>query len=144
MKRVLMLLVPALLLVAVALTLGVTLLGRGGSERVATSADGEFPEFVYQSARAERGYRLAVDNRQLFTRLRCYCGCGLLPNDAHRYLLDCFMNDDGTFDAHASGCGICIDIAEDGVAWQAEGKSTEEVRRLVDEKYENSGPPTTS
>lgn len=139
-----MLSVPVAIIVAVVVSLVVVLGGAGSSEQVSTDGEAEFPDFVYQSARVERGYRLAVDNQQLFTRLRCYCGCGLLPNDAHRHLLDCFIGGDGDFDAHASGCGICIDIAEDGVAWQAEGKSTDEVRRLVDEKYESSGPPTTS
>ena len=52
------------------------------------------------------------------------------------------MNDDGTLDSHASGCSLCLDIAFDGVEWQARGKSPAEVQALVDEKYESYGPRT--
>lgn len=144
MKKVLIVAVPAIALVAAGIFLGVTLLGSGGSERVATDGEVQFPDFVYSSASVEYGYRLAVDNQDLMAHLPCYCGCGKLPDDAHRNLLDCFINDDGTFDAHASGCTVCIDIANDGVSWRANGSSIDEVRSLVDEKYQSYGPPTVS
>ncbi len=102
----------------------------------------EFPAFVYHSSDSEKGYRLATEQPQLFLQLPCYCGCGMFADDPHRNLLDCFMNDDGSFDAHASGCSLCLDIAFDGVDWRAQGKSPAEVEALVDEKYEGTGPRT--
>ncbi len=132
------LLVPALGVVAFSLVAG------GQEQEKATRpASSEFPEFVYYSAKSEQGYRLAVDNRELFTQMPCYCGCGAMPEDPHRNLLDCFINADGTFDPHASGCEVCDDIAIDAAAWQAEGKATTEIRSLVDAKYQSFGPSTS-
>jgi len=109
--------------------------GAGGSPN-------EFPAFVYYSPESERGYGLALEHQQLFVHLACYCGCGVFLDDPHHSLRDCFLNDDGTLEPHASGCSLCLDIAFDGVAWQAEGKSPGEVQALVDEKYEGYGPRT--
>ncbi len=67
-----------------------------------------------------------------------------MPKEPHRSLLDCFLNADGSFAAHASGCGICIDIAVDAARWQAEGKSPAQIRGLVDAKYQAYGPPTST
>jgi len=133
-------LASALLAVAVGLAAGWAFWGFLGTSR---SSD-EFPAFVYYSPDAEKGYRLATDQPQFFSELACYCGCGVFLDEPHRDLLDCFMNGDGTFDPHASGCSLCLDIAFDSVEWQAQGKSPAEVQALVDEKYESVGPPTQS
>ena len=137
-RRATIVLASTFLLLAAALVAGLVLRawpGAGGSWN-------EFPAFVYHSPEAERGYQLAREHRQLFAHLACYCGCGVFADDPHRGLLDCFMNDDGTLDSHASGCSLCLDIAFDGVEWQARGKSPAEVQALVDEKYESYGPRT--
>jgi len=141
-KWMVALVAPVVLLPALAVIAFSVLLG-GGDGRAARQAPSEFPEFVYYSAKSERGYRLALENKQLFAALPCYCGCGAMPENPHRNLLDCFINPDGTFDPHASGCQICDDIAIDAAQWQAEGKSPGEIRSLVDSKYQGSGPPTT-
>ncbi len=130
-------LVSVALVLAAGLMAGWALWGLPG-----TSRSGEFPAFVYHSPEAERGYRLATQQPQLFSQLPCYCGCGVFLDDPHRSLLDCFTNDDGSFDPHASGCSLCLDIAFDGVDWQAQGNSPAEVQALVDEKYEGVGPRT--
>ncbi len=137
-RHTILVLASALLLLASGLVAGLALRawpGAGGSSN-------EFPAFVYQSPDAERGYQLARENQQLFAHLACYCGCGVFLNEPHQSLLDCFMNGGGTLDAHASGCSLCLDIAFDGVEWQAQGKSLAEVRALADEKYASYGPPT--
>ena len=145
MKRWLMLLVvPAVLLPALAVIALSVLAGGKGEAQLAHPAAAEFPEFVYYSAKSEQGYRLAVENRQLFALMPCYCGCAAIPDDPHRNLLDCFINDDGSFDPHASGCDVCADIAIDVAQWQAQGKSTAEIRSLVDAKYQGYGPSTSS
>ena len=128
----------SLLLLAVGLAAGWVLWGLPG----AGESSAEFPEFVYHSPEAERGCRLAAQQPHLFSQLPCYCGCGVFLDDPHRNLLDCFMNADGALDPHASGCSLCLDIAFDGVEWQAQGKSPAEVQALVDEKYESFGPRT--
>ncbi len=131
--------VPVSLLLAAGLVVALVLRGWPG----AGESSAEFPKFVYHSPEAERGYRLAVQHQPLFAQVACYCGCVNLPKEPHRNLLDCFMNDDGTFEPHAVGCPVCVDIADDAVAWQAQGKSADEVRSLVDEKYQSVGPSTS-
>lgn len=143
-KWILLVVVSTFLLLGITATL-IAVLGIMG-ETAAERPDGgnAFPEFVYYSPTSERVYRLAVDNQLLFARVNCYCGCVNLAEDPHRDLLDCFLNDDGTFDPHAVGCNVCGDIATDAVAIEAQGKSADEVSRLIDEKYEDVGPSTSS
>ncbi len=136
-QRLMVIAASVSLLMAAGLTAGWAIWGLPS-----TSRSREFPAFVYYSPESKRGYELAREHQQLFVHLACYCGCGVFLDEPHRSLLDCFMNDDGTLDPHASGCSLCLDIAFDGVEWQAQGKSPAEVQALVDEKYESFGPPT--
>jgi len=143
MKRWLIVVVaPAVLLPALAVIVFSVLAGGSGKEQETRVTPSDFPDFVYSSPKVESGYRLAVENQQLFDRMPCYCGCGAMPEDPHRNLLDCFINNDGSFDSHASGCDVCLDIASDVVQWRAEGKSVTETRSLVDAKYQGYGPST--
>ena len=135
---------PALLLPALAVIAFSVLAGGGHQEQTGRTTPSEFPEFVYYSPKTERGYRLAVENQPLLVRMPCYCGCGAMPEDPHKSLLDCFIGDDGSFDSHASGCELCVDIAVDAVQWRAEGKSLAETLSLVDEKYQGYGPSTSA
>ncbi len=137
-RRTTIVLASSILLLAVGLAAGWVLGGLPGAGK----SSAEFPKFVYHSPESERGYRLAAQQPHLFSQLHCYCGCGVFLDDPHRNLLDCFMNDDGSLDSHASGCSLCLDIAFDGVEWQAQGKSPAEVQALVDKKYESFGPRT--
>ena len=136
------LIAPVVLLPALAIIAFSLLAGGGGEDQASRATPSEFPEFVYYSPEAERAYRLAVENQQFFARMPCYCGCGAMPEDPHGSLLDCFLDDDGSFDSHASGCDVCTEIAIDAVQWQAQGKSLAEVRSLVDAKYQGYGPST--
>jgi hypothetical protein len=61
--------------------------------------------------------------------------------------LDCFIqvideNGTITFDNHASGCGICIDIALDVKRLSEEGLSQLEIRHYIDATYGSFGPST--
>jgi hypothetical protein len=144
-RQLIFLVVPFILLPGLAVIAFTVLVGGKEQEQgqALRATSSEFPEFVYYSEKAEQGYRLAVDHQQLFEGLPCYCGCGVMPEDPHRNLLDCFINDDGSFDSHASGCEVCDDEAIDAARWQAEGKSAAEIRALIDAKYESDGPPTS-
>ncbi len=138
-RTTILLISASLLLVAVvAAGLAYGLRSNGGAD--GTPIDPA--EVVYPSPDVERAYRLAAEHQDLFAQVACYCGCVNLPKDAHRNLLDCFMNDDGSFEPHALGCSICVDIAEDAAAWADQGKSSDEVVGLVDQKYQSVGPPT--
>jgi hypothetical protein len=52
-------------------------------------------------------YRQADAHRSEYSEIPCFCGCEEFL--AHRHLYDCFVRADGDgYDAHASGCGVCI------------------------------------
>ncbi len=107
-----------------------------------TTGEAEFPELVYASQESVNAYRLSTERGELFAAIPCFCGCANLPQDRHTRVLDCFINQDGTFDEHAAVCSLCIDIALDAAKWQDEGASTAEVRARIDDKYEDFGPAT--
>jgi hypothetical protein len=117
--------------------------GWGGEDSSATAEGPQFPAFVYSSQTSQDAYRLAVDNRQLFSQMPCYCGCGNLDMP-HQNLDQCFFMADGSFEQHAAYCTICADIAIDATRWQSEGNTTAEIRRLVDDKFGDLGPGTNT
>ena len=126
-----------------AVLLALAMSGWGGQDSSATAAGSQFPAFVYNSQTSQDAYRLAVDNRQLFSQMPCYCGCGRLDMP-HQNLDQCFFMADGSFEQHAAYCTICADIAIDAARWQSEGKTTAEIRQLVDEKFGDAGPGTNT
>ncbi len=126
------------------LVLAMSGFGWGGEDSSATAEGPQFPAFVYESQTSLDAYQLAVDKRELFSQMPCYCGCARLPDKPHQNLDQCFFMDDGSFEEHAAYCTICPDIATDPARWQSEGKATAEVRRLVDEKFGGAGPATNT
>ena len=83
---------PALLVPALGVVAFSVLAGGQAQEKATRPASSEFPEFVYYSAKSEGGYSLAVENQELFAQMPCYCGCGAMPEERHRNLLDCFIS----------------------------------------------------
>ena len=128
----------ALLAVVAAVAVAVvwTTLPAGPAERALTSA--ECPACRPTRVRHTRPrHRIPTCLRTY----RCYCGCGLLK-EPHASLERCFLLPDGSFEAHASGCGTCTDIALDALAMEAQGLEHADIRTRVDEKYARAGPPT--
>ncbi len=66
----------------------------------------------------------------------------------HTSNLSCFVEDAGatattiTFEQHAAGCGICVDIAQDVMRMTAESKQPSEIRQSIDATYGSFGPAT--
>ena len=128
---------------AVAALLWLTLAACGSSTPPAPTAvipDPAFPDFVYLSDSSLQAYRVAVRNGELLKKLPCYCNCAV--SLGHTSLYDCFINADGTFDDHASGCSVCQMEAADAAKWQAEGKNVQQIRRQIDTSYGRYGTGT--
>lgn len=85
-------------------------------------------------------YQFAHTHGDLLKQLPCYCGCG--PTLGHQSLLDCFVNRQGGDAAHAAGCQVCRDEAEDAELLLAAGESPQAIRALIDARYGQLGPPT--
>lgn len=105
------------------------------------------PDFVMDAPpRVKEAYQYAIDHPDDLAAVPCYCGCG---NMGHTSNLSCFIQDraaDGTitFDDHANGCGICVDIAQDVMRLRAEGKDLSETRTIIDATYGGFGPGTNT
>lgn len=90
----------------------------------------------------QESYRFAAANAELLSQIPCYCGCGAM---GHTSNYSCYVsgeNEDGSlsFDAHALGCSICVDITQDTMRLVRDGKSVAEIRSYIDQTYSPFGP----
>lgn len=77
---------------------------------------GKLPDDVYTNAMTLSAYKYATEHPEVLEQVPCYCGCGQHGSEAsdgkpHRFLRDCFINDKGQYDSHASTCDVCIGLA---------------------------------
>jgi hypothetical protein len=90
----------------------------------------------------QEAYQFAAANPDVMKNIPCYCGCG---NIGHTSNYSCYVSsvdDKGklTFDNHALGCSICVDITQDVMRLLREGKNPQEARVYVDATYGKYGP----
>lgn len=103
------------------------------------------PDYASQAPpRVRDAYRYAIAHPDDLAQYPCYCGCNTM---GHTSNLGCYVQDIGedgaiTFDNHAIGCGICVDITQDVMRMRGEGKSAQEIRAYVDNTYSAYGPST--
>ena len=101
------------------------------------------PEAVRQAPSAVReAYQFAAANSEVLRALPCYCGCG---NVGHTSNLDCYLADIDesgtiTFDNHALGCTLCVDITQDAMRLLRKGRELSAIREYVDARYARFGP----
>ena len=91
----------------------------------------------------QQAYQFAVANPDVMHELPCYCGCGPIGHTSNYACYVAEQNSDGsvkTFDNHALGCSICVDITQDAMRLLREGKSVPEIRAYVDQTYSKYGP----
>jgi predicted small secreted protein len=86
-------------------------------------------------------YQFASINPDIMKDIPCYCGCGKV---GHTSNYDCYVSnidDKGviTFDNHALGCSICVDITQDVMRMLRDGKSPQDARVYVDATYSKYG-----
>jgi hypothetical protein len=105
----------------------------------------ELPDYVHKAPHnTQIAYQYAVEHPDMLTHQPCYCGCVVMD---HKSNLDCYIQEIDasgqiTFDLHASGCGICVDITLDVMRLADEGKSQLEIRQYIDATYSQYGPST--
>ncbi len=90
----------------------------------------------------KQAYQFAVANPEILSQLPCYCGCGGMGHTSNYscYLAGEDENGNLTFDGHALGCSICVDITQDAMRMLDEGKTTAEIHTYVDQTYSRFGP----
>lgn len=90
----------------------------------------------------QQAYQFAFANPDVMTQIPCYCGCGGM---GHTSNYSCYVSNvdaDGTitYDSHAIGCSICVDITQDAMRMLRQGKTVPEIRAYVDQTYAKFGP----
>lgn len=90
----------------------------------------------------QESYQFNAANPDVMKNIPCYCGCGSI---GHTSNYDCYISavdERGvmSFDNHALGCSICVDITRDVMRLLKEGKSPQEARAYVDATYSRYGP----
>lgn len=91
----------------------------------------------------QASYAAVGSVEEILKELKCYCGC--MDNDkVHDSLHRCFIaekNEDGVkWTDHGAQCGICLSELQDAKRLNEEGKSIEEIKTFIDNKYKGTGP----
>lgn len=103
----------------------------------------EFPVEVQKAAKSVReAYQFAAANPEILTQIPCYCGCGSMGHTSNYACYISGKDSDGliTYDLHALGCSICVDITQDTMRLLKQGKSPQEIRTYIDATYSPFGP----
>ncbi len=119
--------------------------GSMGDLRVETAGVDVLPEFLNNHhENMQILYKEVTNHTELLKHIPCYCGCGDSVGHDHNY--HCFIYDNNengavVWDDHATRCQVCLDIAAESIAEFQSGQSIDEVRQLIEEKYEGQGYP---
>lgn len=94
----------------------------------------------------QQAYRFAFANPDVLQHIPCYCGCGAMGHTSSYSCYVAGVDAAGkiTYDAHALGCSICVDITQDTMRLLAQGKSVQEIQAYVDSTYAQYGPSNMS
>lgn len=90
----------------------------------------------------QQAYQVSFANPDVLQRIPCYCGCGAM---GHTSNYDCYVADVDaagaiSFDPHALGCSICVDITQDVMRLFKQGQSIQDIRAYIDLSYSKYGP----
>ncbi|WP_232277045.1 PCYCGC domain-containing protein [Paenibacillus sp. 481] len=118
-----------------------------GDLRQWTASKDELPSFLdEQRDEIKLIYRLAAQEAELLQSMPCYCGCG--DSAGHKSNLNCFVaqineKNEIEWDDHGTRCGVCLDIAVEASKLKRDGKSASDIRKIIDNKYnEGFAKPT--
>ena len=90
----------------------------------------------------QEAYQFNTANPDIMQDIPCYCGCGDI---GHTSNYDCYVSAVDasgkiTFDNHALGCSICVDITQDVMRMLRDGKTPQDARAYIDATYSKYGP----
>ncbi len=101
-----------------------------------TSADQRLNTFL-SAAKApndvREAYYFAASHPDVLKAVPCYCNC---ISRGHKDNYNCFISANGEFDQHGLNCGMCVQTALKAKRLYEEGASLLEIRKQVDETYQ--------
>ncbi len=126
--------------------LGLVLAGCNESSNKPMAAMDDMPENIKTAPAVTRqSYQFAAAHPELMKQIPCYCGCVDLEHSSNYacYVSSVDTNGKITYDDHALGCSICVDITQDVVRLSKLGKSVNEIKAYIDQTYSQYGPANT-
>ncbi len=89
----------------------------------------------------QQSYQFAAANPDIMKGVPCYCGCGNLGHTSNYSCYVSGVDAQGkiTYDNHALGCSLCVNITQDTMRLLKEGKSVPEIKAYVDATYGKYG-----
>jgi hypothetical protein len=115
----------------------------GTDHDLAMASMDQMPEEV-QSAPVlvQQAYQFNVANPEVMKQIPCYCGCGAMGHTSNYSCYVSGVDADGkiSYDTHALGCSICVDITQDTMRLLKQGKTAPEIKAYVDQTYSQYGP----
>ncbi|PKN81815.1 MAG: hypothetical protein CVU46_18535 [Chloroflexi bacterium HGW-Chloroflexi-8] len=90
----------------------------------------------------KEAYQFSLSNPDALKNVPCYCGCDAAGHTSNYscYVKEVKANGEVIFDQHALGCSICVDIAQDVITMDKDGKTPKEIRTAIDQTYSQYGP----
>ena len=126
---------PALIVVLLAASLSACSSNNANNMPMA-SLDQMSAEVQSALVTVRQAYQFAVANPDVMKHIPCYCGCESI---GHTSNYSCYVNSDGSFDNHALGCSLCVDITQDAMRLTKEGKTIPQIKAYVDAAYSKYG-----
>jgi hypothetical protein len=89
-----------------------------------------------------QAYQFAAANPDVMKQLPCYCGCDDIGHTSNYacYISGVSASGTVTYDSHALGCSICVDITQDTMRLLKQGKAVSEIKTFIDQTYSQYGP----
>jgi len=133
------------------LTMTITLFLSGALSACSAGTEHSFPmasmsdmpaDVQVAPVRVQQAYQFAFANPEVMNQIPCYCGCGVMGHTSNYscYVSEVDPNGLITYDSHALGCSICVDITQDAMRMLKDGKTAPEIRAYVDQAYARYGP----
>jgi hypothetical protein len=116
---------------------------KSGADNLAMAPMAGMPAEVKSApTTVKQAYQFAVANPNILRQIPCYCGCGAMGHTSNYACYVQSVDEKGavTFDNHALGCSICVDITQDTMRYTRQGKSVSEIKALIDQTYSQYGP----
>lgn len=139
-RFILLALIAALLLTSLSACSGQT---DSASDHLQMMALDKMPAEVQAApVSVQQAYQFAAANPDLMKQIPCYCGCGAVGHTSNYSCYVSGADEQGalTFDNHALGCSICVDITQDAMRMTRDGKSPGDIRAAIDSTYAKYGP----
>ena len=131
--------IAAIVVVAGLLIVGIAAYYLSTGKKETPAETPQLPDYALKSPQIMEAYLFAKENPDALTGVNCYCGCMQKPvedNQIHdQGIIDCFIEDNGSFESHGAGCATCVNEALRVKSLVAAGKTKDEIKTTIDAEY---------